>query len=433
MKRIIITLLLAGIPSWIAAQEKWTLDMCIEYALEHNIELKRQANSIHARQGELSRKKAALLPSLNLTVGQDWNWGRSVDMQELVIVHNKLTKATVFSASSSLDLFNGLSKNYERLAAAKALDAARQDARRLEESLRIEVTRAYLQLMLARQMMLYARENYSTIVKQKERTGQLVEAGSQPKSSLHEMEAQVAADRSSAVDAECAVRNAALSLMQLMNLPYDPGFETGEAFAEDAAKERIRLITPAQIEDYASQDPRMAGARFRAEEKRNMLAAAKGTLLPSIRLTAGYGTYYSSSSDEKFAEQLKENRNPSLSLSLMVPVFNGLQSATAIRSSRDELKLAQLEVERVNKEIAEEIRSCVIETENCRQKYLSSEESVLAMKSLLDITEAKYLLGATTALDYLIARNNHFKAVSEFLKAKWQYLFQIKLLEHYRL
>ena len=423
-------LLAAGHP---AAQEPWTLERCLDYAAVHNLQLREQEAVIDMRRTDLRQKQAALLPSISIAVGQDWNWGRSVDMQELVIIRNKLTQATALSVNANWNLFGGFSREYGRMAAQKGLDAATHEAQRLRESLQIEVTRAYLQLMLARQMHRYAAENYATIVQQRERTAQLVDAGSHPRSALYEMEAQVAADRSAMVEAEGAVRSAAQALMQLMNLPYDPDFATGDGFGEDPVHERIPLVSTGQVEAYAGGDPRTLRAAALVEEKRHLLSAAKGTFLPTLSVTAGYGTYYSSSGDEPFRKQLSENRNPSVGLSLVVPVFNGLQAHAALRNSQSQLRLAEIGAEQVRKEIAEEIRSCVIEAENCRQKYISAEETVQAMKSLLDVTEAKYGLGASTALDYLVARNNHFKAVSDYLRAKWQYLFQIKLLEHYRL
>ena len=83
-------------------------------------------------------------------------------------------------------------------------------------------------------------------------------------------------------------------------------------------------------------------------------------------------------------------------------------------------------------QVEEEIRGAAIEADNCCQRYLSAEETLQAMQELLSVTEAKYNLGAASALDYIVARNQHAKARSDFLQAKWQYLFQLKLLEYYR-
>ena len=164
-------LLAAGHP---AAQETWTLERCLDYAAVHNLGLQEQELAIGLRRTDLMQKRAAQLPSIHLAVGQDWNWGRSVDMQELVIIRNKLTQATALSVNASWNLFGGFAREYGRLAARSGLEAASYEAQQLREALRIDVTRAYLQLLLARQMSRYAAENYATIVRQRERTAQLV-------------------------------------------------------------------------------------------------------------------------------------------------------------------------------------------------------------------------------------------------------------------
>ena len=151
MKRILILILLA-FTTRLPAQERWTLEECIRYGMEHNLDLQAQDIEIAARKGVLRQRVAAHFPVIQATVGQEYNWGRSVDMQELVIIRNKLTKATGASLSTSLPLFDGFSRHYARLAARKSVEEAVLDAQSLKRSLTVDITRAYLQLMLSRQI-----------------------------------------------------------------------------------------------------------------------------------------------------------------------------------------------------------------------------------------------------------------------------------------
>ena len=161
-------------------------------------------------------------------------------------------------------------------------------------------------------------------------------------------------------------------------------------------------------------------------------AADKGSLLPGLSLAAGYGTYYSSAADGSLRTQLDENRNPSLSFRLEIPVFHAGDLLIRVKRSRLDLERARLNAEKTKQQVEDEIRSTAIEAENCCQKVLSAEETLHAMQDLLAIMEARYNLGAATAVDYITARNQHFKATSDYLQAKWQYLFQLKLLEQYK-
>lgn len=432
MKKYLLALLSGLLATGLAAQEPWPLERCVAYALEHNLDIRKQELAVAVRKTELTAGWLGHLPALRLQVGQDFNWGRSVDMQELVIIRNKLTHATGASINASVALFEGAARHYNRLAAGKAVEAARATAQELRERLAIDVTRAFLQLMLARQIYAYSQESYATISQQQDWTARLVEAGSQPKSALAEMQAQSASEKAAMVAASCRVRTATLELTRLMNLPPDNGFTAEEPLGQETLAVRVPVIPTTQIEDYLTKDPRLRGAKATVAERRHLLAAARGGFLPSLTVTAGYGTYYSSTAEEPFRTQLDENRNPSLSFTLGIPVFSAGTLLTRTRQSQLALETARLEAERARVEIVDEIRTAAIEAENACQQYLSARETLDAMQELLQVTEAKYNLGAASALDYVLARNQHFKAMSDYLQAKWQYLFQLRLLERYR-
>lgn len=432
MKRNALILLFSLLAVPLSAQETWPLERCIQYALAHNLDIREKQIEVAVRQTDLTQQRLRWLPSVAVQIGEDFNWGRSVDMQELVIIRNDLTRATGISVGASLPLFDGLSRHHERLAAKKAVEVATLEAADLRSTLETDVTRAYLELMLAKQIHAYSRESHATIVRQRERTARLVEAGSQPKSALNEMEAQVAAEKAALVSAETRVRTATLALTRLMNLPGDTPFSVGEHFGPDTVAVRVSLLTDAQAEAWLQWDPRLRSAEARIAQRQFEERAAKGRFFPSLSASASYGSFYSSTNDSPFRTQLDENRNPSVTLRLNIPIFDSWQAATQLKKSRLALEMARLTAKKMQIQVLEEMRSAGIEAENCLQRYLSSEETLQAMQSLLEITEAKYNLGAATALDYLVARNNRLKAVSEYLQAKWQYLFQLRLLERYR-
>lgn len=432
MKHILLTLLSILPAVFSAGQEPWSLEQCIRYGLEHNIGLRQQTLEADIRQAEYRQAQAAHLPVVSAGIARDYNWGRSVDMQELVIIRNKLTQATGASLQASLTLFNGLALHNARLAAGKAADAAREDSRQVREDLTVEITRAYLDLMLAGQIETYARESYAAIVQLQERTVGFVEAGSHPKSALDEMAAQVASEKAAVVDAWCRVRTASLALTRLMQLPDSTELHISDSFGQEPAADLVPTVTDSQVEDYLFADPRIRSTQALHEQMRYRQNQSLAAFFPTLRLTAGYGTYFSSTGEGSFRTQIDDNRNPSLSLQLDIPIFQSLQAVTQLRKSRIEREMARLEVEKTRSRIVDEIRSAVIEAENCRQQYRLSEETREAMRQLLEITEARYNHGAATALDYITARNNHFKAVSDCLQAKWQYLFQLKILERYQ-
>lgn len=431
MKTITLTLLLA-FSATLSAQEPWTLERCIRHGLEHNPDIRAQRLEISGRQLETTRKTLAHLPVAGISLARDYNWGRSVDMQELVIIRNQLTRASGIQLQASVALFEGFTRHLNRLAARQSAETAAIDAEELARTLTLDITRAYLQLMLAGQISTCTQENYATIVRQRDRTAQLVEAGSQPQSALNEMQAQVATEKAAMVEAACRVRTARLALMRLLNLPSEEPFAVEGPSGDEQLPAGPPAVSAVRLEDGVCRDPRIRSARSAIEEMRYRHAADKGSLLPGLSLAAGYGTYYSSAADGSLRTQLDENRNPSLSFRLEIPVFHAGDLLIRVKRSRLDLERARLNAEKMKQQVEDEIRSTAIEAENCCQKVLSAEETLHAMQDLLAIMEARYNLGAATAVDYITARNQHFKATSDYLQAKWQYLFQLKLLEQYK-
>ena len=122
MKRTVLLLLFGTLFTQLQAQEAWPLERCIQYALEHNLDLRAKQLDVAARQTELTQKRLAWLPQISAQLAHDWNWGRSVDMQELVIVRNALTQATGASVGASIPVFSGGLLTHQHLAARKAVD-----------------------------------------------------------------------------------------------------------------------------------------------------------------------------------------------------------------------------------------------------------------------------------------------------------------------
>ena len=144
MKRISLLILLGSLAFPLPAQEPWTLERCIAYGLAHNTGIRRQEVEISVRKADLRQKQFAHLPQVGIQLTHGANWGRSVDMQELVIIRNKLTQATGASLNLALPLFDGLARHNTRLAARKSLEAAQLDASALARTLTVDITRAWM-------------------------------------------------------------------------------------------------------------------------------------------------------------------------------------------------------------------------------------------------------------------------------------------------
>ncbi len=408
-----------------------TLRECIDYAMEHNLSIRENNLTVAEKKTEHTRKLLSLFPTISLYGSGNLNWGRSVDMQELVIIKNKLTESASLSLGAEWTVFDGLSGIFSRKAARYEIDAAQLDNDRLKNEISLSITEAYLQLILSEELSKVAYYNYQKMLSERERISFLVEEGQQPGSSLYNIEAQCAVELSRLTGSLCDNKRNIMKLSQLLNLPYDGNFKADyPQEGEDAPPPPSSTMD--EIILFAERMPDILSMKNSAESKRWLFSAAKGSAAPIVTLSGGYSSYYSSTAEGVFGQQLKNNVNPSLGLSVEIPLFDGYYSAAAIKSGRMEHERARLQVEERLQDMVATIQSAFLEADNLYQMMLSAKKKMEAAEKLLDASLVKFDLGGITAVEYTVTRTDFLTAQSEYIRSKWQYIFQLKIIDYYK-
>ena len=173
-------------------------------------------------------------------------------------------------------------------------------------------------------------------------------------------------------------------------------------------------------------------AEFALEKSKTDYKIQKGAAYPSISVSAGYGTYYSDSREGAFFSQFEDNRNPSLGFGMSIPIFNGWRSNTSIRNARLNVKSAELELEKSRQNLYKEIQQACNDAVNAYAKLDAAQKNVEMAEESFKNTESKFNLRMVNGTDYTVARANLFKAQSEYYQNKFQYIFQLKILDFYR-
>ena len=419
------------------AQETWTLERCIEYAWSNNLSIKQQNIEVSRSEAQLLQDKLDFAPSLNVSFGHNLNWGRSVDLQNLEIIHNKLSQSTSASANASIYLLDGLSKLYGLKSSQKSLEISIQEVERLKDEISVSIAKSYLQILLAREILAAAEESFHSLQEQRDRTRLLVEAGSQPYTSLLDIESQLASERVQVVTAESQVRTNTLALQQLLDLQYSPDFR----IAVPDIDYIIQGYTADNIEEIyagALSMPVIQSARLALDKGELDLKSAKGQFYPKISLSASYGTFYSSStfapdgSVYPFFEQFRDNINPSITVGLSIPIFNNWSVKTNVRNARLAKESLELELRSKEQTLYKEIQTAVTEAETYYRQMEAAEANVASMQESFRYVEEKFNSGVLNGTDYTVARANLFKARSEYLQARYQFVFQLKIIDFYK-
>ncbi len=421
----------------LSAQDVWTLERCISHAFEHNLSIKQQSLEVTRSENDILKSQLDFVPSVNASIGHNFNWGRSVDLQNLEIIQNQLSQSTSASASASIALLDGLSKLNTLKSSRKSLEISIQEVERLKNEISISIVKSYLQILLSKEVLSAAMENFISIEQQRDRTKLLVEAGSQPYSALLDIESQLATERVQVITAESQLTSNSLALQQLLDLPYSSDF----TIATPDIESLIAGQTLPEVEDIYAEAldlPRIRSAEIALEKSELDLKVAKGQYYPKIHLNASYGTFYSSSSyapdgsTYPFWNQLRDNINPSIGLGLSIPIFNNWNVKSQVRNAQISKSSREIELDLRKQDLYKEIQSAAIDAQRYFREMEAARINMDAMAESFRYVEEKFNLGALNGTDYTVAKTNLFKAQSAYYQAKYQYIFQTKILDFYQ-
>lgn len=432
---VILTLLL--IPVCSSGQTVWTLKDCMEYAWKNNLSVKQKQLEVEQCENNLLKSKLDFLPSLNAHIGHNLNWGRSVDLQNLEIIKNSLSQSTSASVSASVYLIDGLSKLYTLKNGQKDVEQAILEVESLKNDISIAILRSYLQILLANEILSAADSNFKSVYAQRDRTEMLVNAGSQPYTALLDIESQLSMERVQLVTAQNQLASNKLALLQLLDMPYDENFSIFIPEIEEKSEAYIPESTDGIYVEALSL-PNIKSAETAVEKSELELKSAKGQYYPKISLSGSYGTFFSSSSytpDGKtypFFEQFRDNINPSLSIGLSIPIFNNWNVRTRVENARLAKKNSELNLQIRHQTLYKEIQTAVCEAETCYRKMIAAKTNATAMEESFRYVEEKFNIGVLNGTDYVVAKTNMFKARSEYIQAKYQFVFQKKIIDYYK-
>ncbi len=435
--RRLFPLIAISISLSVSAQDVWTLDKCIQYAFEHNLNIKQQTLEISRSENDILKSQLDFVPSLNASVNHSLNWGRSVDLQNLEIIQNRLSQSTSVSANASIAILDGLSKFYSLKSARKGLEISIKNVEKLKDDISISIVRSYLQILLSQEILKAAQENFESVRQQRDRTALLVEAGNQPYSALLDIESQLASERVQVVTAESQLTSNLLALQQLLDLPFRNDF----AIEIPDIEELIAVSALPDIDAIYTQAlslPVIESAEIALQQSELELKRAKGQLYPQIHLSASYGTFYSSSSYAQdgsiypFWDQLRDNINPSIGIGLSIPIFNNWNVRTQVRNAKIARSGQEIELDLRKQTLYKEIQTAVIDMQKYFREMEAAQTNMTAMEESFRYVEEKFNLGVLNGTDYTVAKTNLFKAQSAYYQAKYQYIFQTKILDYYQ-
>ncbi len=422
------------------AQTAWTLEQCIDHAVEHSIAVKQMENQLGKQELQLQASKAQRLPDLNASASQNFSFGRGLTAENTYT--NTNTSSTSFSIGTSVPIFTGFQIPNQVKLSQLNLEAATHDLEKARNDIRTQVARQYVQTLYDLEIESVARRQLDIDSAQVRRLEALLGAGRASQAELSQQRATLAQSRLTVTQAHNNVRLSLLTLSQLLELDSPEDFTIAipdSAHIESLTTNESSLTTqptPEQIfQEALLVRPEIKAEQIRLQATENSIRLAQAGYYPTLSFSAGLGTNYYTTSGfpaDGFARQLKNNFSQYLGFNLSIPIFNRLQTRNSVRSARIDRLTQQLQLAGTRKELFKEIQQAYYNTVAARQKLLSSSQARRAAQDAFQLVTAKYEQGKTTITEFNEARNNLLKAESDLTQARYENLYQTALIQFYR-
>ena len=418
----------------------WTLEECIGYALEHNIEIKRQELGVGDSETGLSESRWDYAPSLSAGASYSISSGRVLDQTTYEFIENNLVGSSSASVSGSVQIFLGMRRHYARKKAKASLKASLADLESVRTDVEMNVTAAYLQILCDQENLASAREMASMLESQMERIQTMVDLGRVTEADLLQIRSQYYAALNDIAAAEGQCRLSRMELCQLLEIQDWEGFAIEQIEADEY--EGMQLF-PSTDSIAVENRPEYRSAEAGVEVARRNLQIARSSYYPTLSLSAGYGTSYSGARQKAvqnpdgtyryeaypFFRQYLDNGSSYLSLSLNIPIFSGISTRNNVRRAKNASLDAQYALQAVRKQLSRVYEQALIEYQtSCRQYETAREQLAYAEEAARMMTE-KYNLGKTDFASWNTAMTELAKAKYALSNTTYTSLLRKKLLD----
>ena len=453
------------------AATPWTLQRCVQYAVEHNLTV--EQNVLNARLSQLRLKQSRLsqLPNGNLNGTFGKSFGRSINPTTNQFENGQYNFLSL-SGNADLLVFGWFSRR--NLIASNGLSAAAANADLVQtrNDISLNVATGFLRALLAQQQIIVSEKQLGLSVKQLDQTREFVNSGRLPELNAAQLESQLATDSATLITAESDYNSAILDLKALLNLDFEMPLELASPPADAA-------ILPTEISATPDQIYTVAVSRYAAVKSAGLKSKAaflnekslKALRYPQLSLTAQLGNnyannfrqlssialdgtyatsgqYFSQAADGTyipiytpngtpvfttvpFGTQIENNFRQIIGINLSVPLFNAWQSQFNVQQARINTLTASVAQRQTDLTLRQNVYRAWNDARNAMQKYYASQRADAAAQRALDFATKRYELGLTNTVEYLITQTSGFKAASAMQSARYDYIFRLKVIDYY--
>ena len=451
--------------STIFAQEVWDWQKCIDYALKNNIQIQQTAINVENGEVVLKGNKANYSPNINassnynLRIGNNYNFFNN--SYEKQLVHNQ-----DYGLSVTQPIFDGLITPNTVKKSKIDLEALKLDQDVVKNNIQLQILTAFLNIMNANEQHQQAINQFAITQQQYERLKSMINAGAAAELALLDIDAQLANESLTISQIKNQLDLAYLNLKQLLQLEPNAQFtvkipELSDDFSIEALENSETIYNAA-----LQQRPEIKSVRLKTESANKQIAISKGNYYPTLNFVGNISTFFTTQSKNStqvltgnstavgfvegtlqrvmipetitqqsknpYGNQFKQNLGYALGLSLNIPIFNQYKVQTAVKQSKLQYQYAQLTEKQASYDLYNTIQQAYLKAQASIENFNAAKKSYETAKKSYDFSIERLNLGSINQLEVNLAKTNLDNALSKYTQAKYEYLFNTKLLDFYQ-
>lgn len=433
-----LLLLPAGMKAEDDMPKQWTLRNCIDYALEHNITIRRNRINVESTQEDVKTAKADFLPSLSGNISQrivnrpNSASGTIISGDNITTSESKTSYNGSYGIDASWTVYNG-SKRVNTLKQQQLNSRiAELTVDESENSIEENITQLYVQILYSAEAVKVNESTLEVSRKEFERGQELFNAGSIASSDLAQLEAQVSNDNYQLVTSQTTLQNYKLQLKQLLELDGD--FEM-DLFLPPLDDSSVLIPLPTKDDVYQTAlnlRPEIESSKLNIEASDMNIKISRAGYIPSLSLSAGIGTTNANGNDFSFSEQVKQNWNNSIGLTLSIPIFDKRQTKSAVNKAKLQRQTSELDLMDNQKTLYKTIESLWLSANSAQQQYVAATQKLKSTQASYALVSEQFNLGMKNTVELLTEKNNLLSAQQETLQAKYTAILNAGLLRFYQ-
>ena len=417
---------------------QWNLQAYIDYALQQNITIRKNRLNAESAEVDVKTARAALFPSLTASVSQrivnrpNSQTNTIIDGDNITSSQSKTSYNGSYGIDANWTLYNG-SKRLNTLKQQRMNNRiAELGVAESENTIEESITQIYVQILYAAEAVKVNEATLDVSRAECERARALLAAGSIARSDLAQLEAQVSTDKYQLVTAQATLQDYKLQLKQLLELD---GEKEMTLYIPTLGDENVLSPLPSKTDVYRSAltlRPEIEVGRLNVKASELDIDIARSGYIPTISLSAGIGSTNTNGNDFTFGEQIKQNWNNSLGVTVSVPIFNNRQTKSAVQKAKIQKQNSELDLLDNQKNLYKTIEGLWLDANSAQQRYVAAIEKLRSTQTSYDLIQEQFNLGMKNTVELLTEKNNLLNAQQETLQAKYMAILNTQLLKFYQ-